>query len=189
MLLKAKIGLLLATLLVPDPIPQYTSDARLRLPEHYRDWVYLTSGFDMSYNPPMQMGGRHVFDNVFVDPDAYHGFLQTGTWPDHTMLVLEQRDAKGKGSINQSGNYQGGVAGIEVHVRDKGRFSGEWAFFSFDEGKTGKMRPLSDDCYSCHAAHAAVDTTFVQFYPTLLPIAVAKGTLSAPYQKESHAEK
>jgi hypothetical protein len=29
-----------------------------------------------------------------------------------------------------------------------------------------------------------VDTTFVQFYPTLLPIAKAKGTLSAAYQKE-----
>jgi hypothetical protein len=24
---------------------------QLKLPEHYRDWVYLTSGFDMSYNP------------------------------------------------------------------------------------------------------------------------------------------
>jgi hypothetical protein len=29
-----------------------------------------------------------------------------------------------------------------------------------------------------------VDTTFVQFYPTLLPIAKTKGTLSAAYQKE-----
>ena len=26
-----------------------------------------------------------------------------------------------------------------------------------------------------------MDTTFVQFYPTLLPIATAKGTLSAAY--------
>jgi hypothetical protein len=46
------------------------------------------------------------------------------------------------------------------------------------------MIPVSADCYSCHAAHAAVDTTFVQFYPTLLPIAKGKGTLSAAYQKE-----
>jgi hypothetical protein len=30
-----------------------------------------------------------------------------------------------------------------------------------------------------------VDTTFVQFYPTLLPIATSKGTLSAAYQKET----
>ena len=61
----------------------------------------------MSYDPPMQMGGHHMFDNVFVNPAAYHAFVKTGTWPDHTMLVLEGRDARGKGSINQSGNYQG----------------------------------------------------------------------------------
>jgi hypothetical protein len=47
------------------------------------------------------------------------------------------------------------------------------------------MIPTTADCYSCHAAHGAVDTTFVQFYPTLLPIAKSKGTLSAGYQKES----
>jgi hypothetical protein len=189
MLLKVKIALLLAMLLAPDRVPQYTRDAQLQLPEHYREWVYLSSGFDMSYNPPMPMGSRHVFDNVFVDPDAYRGFIQTGTWPDHTILVLEQRDAQGKGSINQSGNYQGGVAGIEIHVKDKGRFPGGWAFFSFGEGKTGKMRPITEDCYSCHAAHAAVDTTFVQFYPTLLPIAAEKGTLSDAYQRELRADK
>ena len=189
MVSKAKIVLLLATLLAPDPAPQYTSDARLRLPEHYRDWVYLTSGFDMSYNPSMRTGGGHVFDNVFVNPEAYHAFVETGAWPDKTMLVLEVRDAKGKGSINQSGNYQGSVAGVEIHVKDTARFSGGWAFFSFDDGKTGKTHPMTDDCYSCHAAHAAVDTTFVQFYPTLLPIAASKGTLSAAFQKESQAGK
>ena len=52
---------------------------------------------------------------------------------------------------------------------------------------TAKMIPTSANCYSCHADHAAVDTTFVQFYPTLLPIAKSKGTLSAAYQKETAA--
>ena len=35
--------------------------------------------------------------------------------------------------------------------------------------------------------HAAVDTTFVQFYPTLLPIARQKHTLSAEFAKEDAA--
>lgn len=191
MLTTVKITLLLVTVLftlaapVPeDQVPQYTSDAQLQFPEHYRDWVYLTSGFDMSYNPPMQMGGHHMFDNVFVNPAAYQAFVKTGTWPDHTMLVVEGRDARGKGSINQSGNYQGDRMAVELHVKDEARFPGKWAFFSFDKGKTAKMIPATADCYSCHAAHAAVDTTFVQFYPTLLPIATSKGTLSATYLKE-----
>ena len=74
--------------------------------------------------------------------------------------------------------------GLEVHVKDEARFPGKWAFFGFGDGNTGKRFPATADCYSCHAAHAAVDTTFVQFYPTLLLIAKTKGTLSAAYQKE-----
>jgi Cytochrome P460 len=169
--------------------PEYTGDAQLKFPEHYREWIYLTTGFDMSYSPAMQMG-HHMFDNVFVNPEAYRAFLETGTWPDKTMLVLEVRGAEGRGSINKSGNYQGTeTMGVEVHVKDEARFPGKWAFFGFDNAKTAKMTPTTASCYSCHAEHAAVDTTFVQFYPTLLPIAKAKGTLSAAYQKESAAEK
>jgi hypothetical protein len=194
MLTLAKTALLVTALIplaafthndaAPSSTPEYTSDAQLKLPENYRDWVYLTSGFDMSYSPAAAMEGHHMFDNVFVNPDAYKAFVKTGTWPDKTMLVLEVRDAKGKGSINQKGNYQDTVMGLEVHVKDETRFPGKWAFFGFDDSKTAKMTPTSADCYSCHAEHAAVDTTFVQFYPTLLPIAKAKGTLSAAYLKE-----
>jgi hypothetical protein len=166
--------------------PVYTEDGRLTLPEDYREWVYLSSGFDMAYSP-MAMG-HHMFDNVFVEPGAYKTFLATGTWPDKTMLVLEVRGAMDKGSINKNGNYQSTeVMGREVHVKDSAHLQG-WAFFGFDTGKTAKMTPRTADCYSCHAAHAAVDNTFVQFYPTLLPIATAKGTLSAEYKTESGAK-
>lgn len=172
----------------PASGPEYTSDGQLKLPEHYREWVYLTSGFNMSYNPAMRMG-HDMFDNVFVNPEAYKVFVETGTWPDKTMLVLEVRGAQSKGSINQKGSYQStDVMGMEVHVKDA-RFPGKWAFFGFDDAKTSKMTPLSADCYTCHADHAAVDTTFVQFYPTLLPIAKSKGTLAAAYQKEVAAQK
>lgn len=160
--------------------PAYTTDGQLTLPEDYRTWVYLSSGFDMSYAARTDVD-HHMFDNVFVEPGAYKSFLQTGTWPDKTMLVLEARGAQDRGSINKGGNYQGTeVMGIEVHVKDAARFEGQWAFFAFGDSKSAKMLPRTLDCYSCHAAHAAVDTTFVQFYPTLLPIAQAKGTLSSP---------
>jgi Cytochrome P460 len=168
--------------------PEYTTDAQLKFPEGYRKWVYLTTGFDMSYNPAMNMG-HHMFDNVFVNPEAYDAFLRTGAWPDKTMLVLEARKGEDKGSINKQGSYQGTeLMGVEVHLKDESRFPGKWAFFGFDDGKTAKMIPTDMSCYSCHAEHAAADTTFVQFYPTLLPIAQSKGTLSAAYVKESAAK-
>jgi len=177
-------ALLLNSATPPRSGPEYTSDAQMKLPENYRQWVYLTTGFDMSYSPKAMEMDHHMFDNVFVNPESYAAFLETGTWPDKTMLVLEGRMAQGKGSINQKGNYQGEVMAREVHVKDEARFPGKWAFFAFGEGETGTLVPTSADCYSCHSAHAAVDTTFVQFYPTLLTVAKEKGTLSPAYTKE-----
>jgi hypothetical protein len=166
--------------------PAYTSDGQMKFPEHYREWVYLSTGIDMSYNPALASMDHSMFDNVFVNPEAYKSFQQTGTWPDKTVLVLEARGAKNKGSINQKGHYQGSeVMAVEVHVKDEAHFPGKWAFFGFDNEKTAKMIPTNMDCYSCHSTHGAVDTTFVQFYPTLLDIATKKGTLSAEYKKES----
>jgi hypothetical protein len=165
------------------------SEQQMKLPANYREWVYLTSGFDMSYNPGLMNMGHSMFDNVFVNPEAYKKFLETGTWPDKTVLVLEARMAQSKGSINKKGNYQGELMAREVHVKDEARFPGKWAFYGFGDGDTGTLIPTSADCYSCHSAHAAVDTTFVQFYPTLLGLAKQKGTLSAAYVKETGVSK
>ena len=163
--------------------PVYTADGNLKFPAQYREWVYVTSGVDMSYSPNMSMD-HSMFDNVFVNPEAYKAFLQTGTWPDKTMLVLEGRMAGSKGSINKTGHFQTGeIMGREVHLKDEARFPGKWAFFNSDDGVTGKLLPREMDCYACHEQHGAVDTTFVQFYPTLLEIARKKNTLSAAYLK------
>ncbi len=74
--------------------------------------------------------------------------------------------------------------GREAHLKDEARFPGKWAFFDSEDGVTGKLLPKEMDCYSCHSQHGAVDTTFVQFYPTLLEIAKKKNTLSPAYVKE-----
>ena len=169
--------------------PAYAANGDMLPPTNYREWIYLTSGLDMSYTAKNGGMDHSMFDNVFVNPEAYQSFLKTGTWPDKTVMVLEVREALSKGSINQRGHFQGtGVMDFEVHVKDEARFPGKWAFFSFDSAKgNGTLIPQGAPCYSCHQAHAAVDTTFVQFYPTLLPIAHEKHTLSAGYLKEEAA--
>lgn len=163
--------------------PAYTADGRLIAPSGYREWVYLSSGLGMSYNPKALASAEPMFDNTFVNPEAYRAFRNTGTWPDKTMIVLEVRASSDRGSINQRGHFQrGDVQGLEVHVKDTARFNGGWAFFSFDNGPAPATRiPATKACYACHSAHGAVDTTFVQFYPTLLPIAKQHATLSAAY--------
>jgi hypothetical protein len=164
--------------------PAYAANGDMLPVANYREWIYLSSGVDMSYSP--RPAGMTMFDNVFVNPEAYHSFLATGTWPDKTVMVLEVREAKSKGSINQHGHFQGtSLMGIEVHVKDVARNPGGWAFFDFDSPTAnGKVFAANAPCYSCHAEHGAVDTTFVQFYPTILPIAREKKSLSDAYLKE-----
>ena len=164
---------------------RFTQDGKLEFPENYREWIYLTSGLNMSYAPRVAgMAGHDMFDKLFVNPSAYKAFLQTGAWPDQTVLVLEVRGAGSEASINKSGHFQDSdVMGREVHLKDK-RVKGGWVFYGFDETKPTTPFPHAMDCYSCHEQHGAVDTTFVQFYPTLIKLAEHKGTLSADYKKD-----
>jgi hypothetical protein len=164
--------------------PNYTADGRLKMPEHYREWIFLTSGVDMSYSPNPAMAGQSMFDNVFVNPSSYRSFLETGTWPDKTTLVLEIRGAEGPSSINKRGHSQSpDLMGMEVHVKDA-KLEGGWGFFEFDKPTSARLVKRPASCYECHESHAAVDTTFVQFYPTLIGLAKTKNTLSPNYLKE-----
>ena len=178
-----------------DNQPVYNAKGHLQLPSNYREWIYLSTGIDMNYIPNAnQAAGHSMFDNVFVNPEAWRSFQSTGTWPDKTILVLEVRGASSEGSINHSGHYQStDQMGLEVHIKDTQRFPaaqfpGGWAFFSFDDGgNDGQLFPPKANCYTCHQQHAAVDNTFVQFYPTLLPLATSRHTLSPAYLAEEAA--
>ena len=110
--------------------PAYTADGRLEFPKAYRKWVYLTSELDMSYLPNA-MRNLSTFGNVFVNPEAYDVFVESGTWPDKTVLVLEVRRAEQNASINRNGRSQGDMVRTEVHLKDNSRFEGGWAFFAF----------------------------------------------------------
>ncbi len=145
--------------------PQYRSDGSMLLPKDYREWIFLSSGLGMTYGPAGN--AEPHFDNVFASPAAYKGFLKTGIWPDKTILVLEIRDSDGKVSINHGGHVQTTLNSVEIHVKDTSRFKGGWGFYGFGKGDTAKLIPSSATCYSCHEQNGSVDTTFVQFYPTL----------------------
>ncbi|GAA0325044.1 hypothetical protein GCM10009087_39190 [Sphingomonas oligophenolica] len=170
------------------PAAQFTAKGELLFPADYRSWTFLTSGHGMSYNAQANAAADQPFDNVFVNPEGYAAFLKTGHWPEGTMLVLEIRRSTSKGSINQHGAFQSGdPVGMEVHVHDSNRFKGGWGFFSFNGSKLATLIGYEASCYACHQAHAAVDTTFVQFYPTLLPVAKEHAAFSAAYLADEKA--
>jgi hypothetical protein len=168
--------------------PQFTADGQLTFPKDYRQWTFLSSGLGMTYGPAASADPANPrFDNVFVNPSSYRAFIETGHWPDKTLFVLEIRSATGQGSINSAGHYQNELLGIEGEVKDEKRFPQKWAFFSFGGKDRATAHGADSSCNSCHAQNAAVENTFVQFYPVLLDVAKSKGTLNAAFlQKSSH---
>ena len=155
--------------------PQYDGTQLVR-PEGYREWVFLSSGLGMEYNPVV--GTPENFTNVFVPHWAYQAFLTKGKWPDKTMFILEGRVSQDKGSINKTGHFQTDLTGLAVEVKDERRFADKWAYFDFgSDTKTAElMTGPTDQCWQCHNDNAAVEHTFVQFYPTLKPVALKFGT-------------
>lgn len=169
---------------VPAPASQaklaeaeFSADGRLQRPVNYRSWRFVSTGLGMSYGPAAQaaaLTGHVMFDNVFVQPQAYDAFLRDGVWPEGTMFVLELRGAETQRPPNNKGYFQTDVHGIEVSVKDSVRFKGRWAYFDFGmEASSATPQPESG-CFACHERHAAVDMTFVQFYPTLQQVKPAR---------------
>jgi hypothetical protein len=164
----------------PGDGPQYVNKMNLVRPPEYREWVFVSSGLGMEYNPLPGTPGGNSFGNVFVNPSSYRAFMKTGKWPDRTMFVLEFRASTSEGSINKGGRFQSRLVGLEAEVKDS-RFPDGWAFFDFmPKGSLlDNAQPLADDarCVECHTKNTAVERTFVQFYPTLLEVARQMGTL------------
>jgi tetratricopeptide (TPR) repeat protein len=155
---------------------QYADNGNLKFPPNYREWMYLTTGIGMSYGPAVQTAGRPpVFTNVFVEPAAYRSFLESGKWPDKTIFVLEIYSSATHGSINKDGHYQDALLSYDVAVKDESH-NPKWAYYNFGL-EHDPAKAFDDRCNQCHSKNGAVDNTFVQFYPSLLPVAWEKGTV------------
>ena len=164
--------------------PRYDKAGELIRPADYREWVYLSTGLNMTYaaNAP-DPARNQPFNNVFVNRESYQGFLESGRWPDRTIFVLEVRRSEQHVRPNAYGYTQAAITGMEAAVKDAAKNGAQqpWAYYSFDND--GALRdsatplPARAGCQACHSANTAVEQTFVQFYPTLFEVAKARGTV------------
>ena len=170
----------------PADGPRYENDTDLVLPTDYRSWRFIGAGLGMTYDGERgtQAGAPENprFTQTFVNPSSYDHFMRTGTWPDGTVFMLEFRASHSEGSINVAGRFATQLTFLEAEVKDS-RFPDGWAFYAFGPGNalTRTAQPLAGaavaPCVECHSENGAVERTFVQFYPHLLEVARAKGTL------------
>lgn len=166
-----------------NPI-RYDADGKLRRPA-YREWVFLGAGLDMTYGSRAAnaMPDHHMFTNVFVNPASYRAFVGSGRWPDKTIFMLEVRHTGTHRRPNKAGLFQAEAVGLEAHVLDAAK--GGSRFYDFDDKAAGSPLAATSSCNTCHVANGAVDNTFVQFYPELLTVAKAKGTIKPGFDLEA----
>jgi hypothetical protein len=157
-----------------EPAAVFEGKDTLRRPQGYRQWVFVGSSLGLRYSASPQTespGAAKTYKHVYIDPLSFRHFAKTGQFPDGTVMILEVATAEEKNDPQLTGSYPERYVGLEASVKDRSRFEGGWAYFSFD-GPDGphlsKAQPLpGESCLSCHRQKAETDHVFTQFYPVL----------------------
>jgi hypothetical protein len=137
-----------------------TNSDTLRLSDSFREWVLLGTSTQFSHSNKTDR-----LQNVYLNPEAYRTYQQTGKFPEGTVLVLESPGTEGDGK-NPS---------LVASVKNR-RLPGGWGYFRFEDGREQKTPSKSMDaqalpetagCLACHRDRGATDHVFTQFYPVL----------------------
>ena len=161
--------LLFSVVLLSAEDPRFDDQKRLLTPEGYRQWPLVGASLGMSYNEPDVSKAKQEFHHVYLNPEAYRAYRETGKFPEKTMLVMEVYAPAGRSSINRQGQFADKLLRVEAAVKDSSRFDESWAYFDFGEPKlkaAAEAFPVKS-CWTCHNEHAAEDNVFTQFYGPL----------------------
>jgi hypothetical protein len=149
-------------------------NGQLERPQGYREWVYVGT----PVTPNDMNDGKAAFPehhNVYIDPESWAHWKSSGEFRDGTILVKELVSVGSKAAVSGNGYFQGDYIGLEATIKSTTHYAdepGNWAYFSFS---TPDYTPLTDtaekfpaaSCNACHAAAAADDFVFTQYYPVL----------------------
>ncbi len=159
--------------------PKWTASGELLLPKGYHEWIYLGSPL----TPNALNGGNAPFPeyhNVYVQPEAYRAYRQTGEFPEGTILLKELQltrpatnDDGSSVEVSGRGFFPAALNGIDISVKDSKRFedTNDWGFFNFGHhappyAKSAAALP-ADACANCHIANAD-KMVFRKFYQPIL---------------------
>ena len=146
----------------------------LQRPAGFREWIYVGT----PVTPNDMNDGKAPFPefhNVYIDPESWTHWKNTGKFRDGTILIKELVSVGSKTAPSGKGYFMGDYIGLEATIKSLRDFpgaAGNWAYFSFSTkdhkslAKTAKAMPEAA-CNACHAASAADDFVFTQFYPVL----------------------
>jgi hypothetical protein len=149
-------------------------NGELLRPTGFREWIYVGT----PVTPNDLNNGKAAFPehhNVYIDPKSWAHWKKTGEFRENTILIKELVNVGTKAAVSGNGYFQGDFIGLEATIKSKQHFPdepGNWAYYSFSkpDHKTlaTSAQPFpSASCNGCHAAAAADDFVFTQYYPVL----------------------
>jgi hypothetical protein len=149
-------------------MPRYDAEGALKLPENYRQWVFVGSSLGLSYSEGQR--GAEMFHHTLMEPSAYEHYARTGTFREGTMFALLLHGTKDGVLPGRQGRFAGDLMAVEMSVKDTTHLAEGWGYYNFGGPngirQTAKAMP-KNSCYSCHHENAASDHVFIQFYPLL----------------------
>lgn len=149
-------------------------EGELTRPTGFREWIYVGT----PVTPNDMNDGKAAFPehhNVYMDPESWAVWKNTGEFRDGTILIKELVSVGSKTAVSGNGYFQGEYIGLEATIKSKEHFPnepGNWAYYSFSSpdhktlSETATAFPTAS-CNACHAAAAADDFVFTQYYPVL----------------------
>lgn len=161
-------------------LPEYDSDGKLLRPAGYEKWVVVGTSIGLGYSDGDKKDPNNpgTFHNVYLQPEAFDHYVQTGKFPEQTMFIVtnnSSQPAKTKGQVSRIGFVAAPTSGLEIAIKDSKKYPDTWAYFMFhDKGDQTDQKVRSAEkahdrksCYDCHAEHGEVDNVFTQFYSVL----------------------
>ena len=150
------------------------NNGELERPTGYREWIYVGT----PVTPNDLNNGKAAFPehhNVYIDPESWAHWKKTGEFRDGTILMKELVNVGTKAAVSGNGYFQGDFIGLEATIKSKKHFPnepGNWAYYSFSTPDHKTLTPTATafpaaSCNACHAAAAADDFVFTQYYPVL----------------------
>ena len=142
-------------------------------PTGYRTWVFVGT----PVTPNELNNGKAAFPefhNVYIDPASYEHYKITGQFREGTILIKELVSVGSKAAVSGNGYFEGEFIGLEATIKSAEHFPdepGHWTYYSFTNPggalkATATAFPTAS-CNGCHAASAADDFVFTQYYPVL----------------------
>lgn len=164
------------------PLPEYDPDGALLRPRGFEKWVVVGTSIGLGYSDGDKTDPNNPgqFHNVYMQPQAFDHFVETGEFPEQTMFIVTNNPSRStkdgkKSDVLRSGFVAAPTVGLEVAVKDSKRFPDGWAYYMFrdrpgrqtNDAREAQTPFARKDCYDCHAEHGAVDNVFTQYYSVL----------------------